>query len=273
MPFSWRVSWSPRRKKEKNKILNPEFFFYILLKKHRIRFTKSNENIKNLLCNQEFTIHREIEATRKTETIIPSRSRWVSILRESGAPSPKNWVFEQLNLGLNYLENYFIEELEDLTAILLSLHLLFCKVPAVFNIFCCQYIILFPNWISYHSFLFISSLRPGILGIHSRSPIFENKKKIFKNGKKNLRIVLILWFLGSLKVGQNVMIFGFLCSFAAFLSHVKEMSFFSSSLNSTKNRNWVWIDRRVDGLQLPSEMVHRTAFEISDLKNDIHQLC
>lgn len=40
MPFSWRVSWSPRRKKEKNKILNPEFFFYILLKKHRIRFTK-----------------------------------------------------------------------------------------------------------------------------------------------------------------------------------------------------------------------------------------
>ena len=159
MPFSWRVSWSPRRKKEKNKILNPEFFFYILLKKHRIRFTKSNENIKNLLCNQEFTIHREIEATRKTETIIPSRSRWVSILRESGAPSPKNWVFDQQNCGLHYLENYFIEDLEDLTAILLFSTLTILQSASCFQHFLLS--IYNPvsqlNFISYLSFRVLGS--------------------------------------------------------------------------------------------------------------------
>ena len=58
--------------------------------------------------------------------------------------------------------------------------------------------------------------------------------------------------------------------------HVKEMSFFLLFWIQKKNWDWVWIDRRVVSmvLQLPSEMVHRAAaFEISDLKNDIHQLC
>merc|ERR1711976_402665 len=107
-------------------ILNPEFF-YILL--HRIRF---KESIKNLLCNQPKPTSRSKIPSR--DMSLNSLGKWCSFPQELS-----------LHCGLNYLENYFIEDLEDLTAILLSLHLLFCKVPAVFNIFLLSNIILFPN--------------------------------------------------------------------------------------------------------------------------------
>ena len=90
-----------------------------------------------------------------------------------------------------------------------SLHLLFCKVPAVFNIFCCQYIILFPNWISFPIYPF-AFWDPRFSSVQFR------KRNWFKKiAKKSWSGPLILWFF-DIQVSKK----SFICSFAAFLKKV-----------------------------------------------------